>query len=74
MQLHVISVTRLLNTSHLPEGVCTIPQQLLKHKRNPLHAGYTFTNTEGLVNDLLQDHSIAIEKAACRLSHNSVGE
>ena len=31
MQLHVISVTRLLNTSHLPEGVCTIPQQLLKH-------------------------------------------
>ena len=27
--------------------------------RNPLHAGYTFTNTEGLVNHLLQDHSIA---------------
>ena len=70
MQLHVIP-----STSHLPEGVCTIPQQLLKHgMRNPLHAGYTFTNTEGLVNDLLQDHSIATEKAACRLSHNSIGE
>ena len=32
--------------------------------RNPLHAGYTFTNTEGLVKYLLQDHSIATEKAA----------
>ena len=41
--------------------------------RNPLHAGYTFTNTEGLVNDLLQDHSIATEKAACRVPHNSIG-
>ena len=32
--------------------------------RNPLHAGYTFTNTEGLVNYLLRDHSTATEKAA----------
>ena len=31
--------------------------------RNLLLAGYTFTNTEGLVNYLLQDHSIATEKA-----------
>ena len=27
--------------------------------RTSLHAGYTFTSTEGLVNYLLQDHSIA---------------
>ena len=32
--------------------------------RNPLHAVYTFTNAEGPVNYLLQDHSIATEKAA----------
>ena len=32
--------------------------------RNPLHATYTFTYTEGLVNCLLQDRSIATEKAA----------
>ena len=32
--------------------------------RNPLHAGYTFTYIEGLVNYWLQDHSIATEKAA----------
>ena len=38
--------------------------RLFRTMRNPLHAGYTFTNTEGLVNYLLQDHSIATEKAA----------
>ena len=32
--------------------------------RNPLHAGYIFPNTEGLVNYLLQDHCIGTEKAA----------
>ena len=31
--------------------------------RNPLHAGYTLTNAEGLVNYLLQDNGIATEKA-----------
>ena len=31
--------------------------------RNPLHARCTFTNTEGLVNYLLQDNGIATEKA-----------
>ena len=31
--------------------------------RNALHAGYTFTNTERLVNYLLHDHCIVTEKA-----------
>ena len=31
--------------------------------RNPLHARCTFTNTEGLVNYLLQDNGIATVKA-----------
>ena len=41
---------------------------------NPLHVGYTFTNTEGLVNDLLQDYSVYIYREGCRVPHNSIGE
>ena len=32
--------------------------------RNPLHAGYTFTNNEGLSKLFSKDHSIATGKAA----------
>ena len=39
---------------------------------NPLHAVYTFTNAEGLVNYLLQDHSIATDWKCCRVPHNSI--
>ena len=39
----------------------------------PLHAGYT-TNTEGLVNYLLQDHSSYSYREGYRVPHNSIGE